>query len=149
MIDRLLKANGHRWTNDEIKILMRLWAEDKSLTEIGEELGVTKHAAQKMVVRLRSEGIPMKHRTRGHVAGRKNNPWSQSQVEYLIRRRAERATVEEISHELERSEQAVHAMIQTLRKEGVHVTRFGGGMRRKWNPVVAMAAMGQQNTTRP
>jgi biotin operon repressor len=142
MIDRLFKNNhGHRWSNDEIRTLMRMWAEDKSLNEISEELKVTKTAAQRMIVRLRSEGIPLKRRTRGNFAGRRNSPWSQSQIEYLLRRRKERATIEEIANELERSVMSINSMIQTLRKEGVAVPNFGSGCRRKWNPVVAMASM--------
>jgi biotin operon repressor len=141
MIDRLLKPNGHRWTNAEIKTLMAMWSNDASLKKIAAKIGVSTTAIGKMVVRLRGEGIPLKKRTRGHIAGRTNNPWSQSQIDYLISRRANRATVEEIAMETGRTVIAINAMIQTLRREGVEVPRFGSGCHRKWNPSVAMAAM--------
>lgn len=144
MIDRLLKPNGHRWTNEQIRTLMSLWDKEQPISEIASQLSVSKNATQKMITRLRGEGIPLKRRTRGHIAGHRNNPWSQSQIEYLIRRRMERATSEEIANELDRSIYGVSAMIQTLRKEGVRVAAFGSGCRRKWNPVIAMASL---NTT--
>jgi len=141
MIDRIIKNNGHRWTNEEIKGLMKMWAADMPVQEIATLLKSTKFAIQKMVTRLRQEGVPLKRRTRGRIAGRKGNPWSQSQIEYLLKRREQRATAEEIADDLGRTVISINAMLQTLRKEGINVPVFGSGCRRKWNPVIAMASM--------
>ena len=124
---------GHRWTNDELKKLMQLWAEGESVVYIADELNSSKYAIQKMVVKLRKEGIPLERRRRGHVAGRSNTLWTQAEAEYLVRRRYEKATIEEIASELGRSWSAVSGMTQNLRKEGVSVPMYGHGVRRLWN----------------
>lgn len=124
---------GHRWTTDELKQLMKLWAEETSLSEIAATLGVTTASVLKMVNKLRKNGVPLKRRTRGHIAGRSNQCWTQGEVEYLIRRRAEKATAEEIGMELGRTWNAVNAMIGKLRQENVPVAMRGNGVRRLWN----------------
>lgn len=124
---------GHRWTTQEIKDLMQLWDKDATLQEIAELLNVTTTAVLKMVLRLRKEGIPLRRRTKGHQAGQSWKPWTQAEVEYLVRRRAEKATCEEIAADLGRSWNAVNCMIGTLRKEGAPVAMRGMGVRRLWN----------------
>lgn len=124
---------GHRWTQEELVALMAMWAEGKSPQEIGVALGSTPFAVAKMVVRLRKNGIPLERRTRGHVAGRGQMLWTQSEVEYLIRRRRERATMDEIAVELGRTFCGVQAMIGKLRREHVQVPMYGNGVRRLWD----------------
>lgn len=136
---------GHRWTNEEIKLLMKMWGEERTIDEIGEALNTTRYALNKMVTRLRNEGVPLKHRTKGNTADRAFNLWSQGEVEYLVRRRQEKATAEEIASELGRTYIAVQGMIQKLRKEGVNVPMRGNGVRRKWCPLQLNCAIeGQQ-----
>lgn len=124
---------GHRWTTDELRKLMELWAAKTELPAIAEQLKSSTASVLKMVQKLRKNGIPLERRRKGHVAGRTNKLWTQGEVEYLLRRRVEKATVEEIAIELGRSIQGVHGMIQKLRGEGVPVAMFGQGVRRLWN----------------
>lgn len=112
---------------------MEMWQKDSPLEEIATALNASQFAIGKMVVRLRQQGIPLTRRKRGHVAGRRNTNWSHSEVEFLIRRRAENATCEVVAMELSRTVIAVNAMIQNLRKEGVNVPMFGQGVRRLWD----------------
>lgn len=125
---------GHRWTDGEIKTLMSMWAQGYPPAEIAEALNATPFAIAKMVVRLRKSGIPLTRRKRGHVAGRSNQPWTQAEVEYLVRRRRERATMDEIATDLGRTPYGVAGMIQKLRGEDVQVPMYGMGVRRLWDP---------------
>lgn len=126
-------VNGHRWTNEELKKLMAMWHDSASLDDMSIILGVTRFAISKKVTQLRREGIPLLRRTKGHQAGRRNKPWTQSEVEYLIRRRNEQATAEQIASEIDRSFLGVQAMIQTLRKAEIPVRMLGCGVRRLWS----------------
>lgn len=124
---------GHRWTTAELKALMQLWAAEESVPDIALKLNASTAAILKMVGRLRKNGIPLKRRIRGHIAGRANQSWTQGEVEYLLRRRIEKATCEEIGEELGRTWSAINAMIQKLRSENVPVAMRGNGVRRLWN----------------
>jgi biotin operon repressor len=124
---------GHRWSTEELKQLMALWSSGESLESIASTINVTTAAVLKTVGRLRQNGIPLQRRTRGHVANRTNKPWTQGEVEYLLRRREEKATSEEIANELGRTWAAVSAMIGNLRSENVPVAMRGNGVRRLWN----------------
>jgi biotin operon repressor len=124
---------GHRWTTDELRQLMLAWAAGDGLYAIADSLNVTLSAVLKMIQKLRKNGIPMQRRHGGHVAGRSYRSWTQGEVEYLIRRREEKATCEEIGVELGRTPNAVHGMIQKLRQEQVPVAMRGNGVRRLWN----------------
>lgn len=125
--------NGHRWSTDELKTLMSMWAEEKPLGEIAEVLGTTTHAVLKIVQRMRADGIPLARRTKGHKHGRSNKPWTQEEVEYLFRRRLAGATDEEIAVDLGRSWSAVQNMVGVLRKGGAPVAMKGQGVRRLWS----------------
>lgn len=124
---------GHRWKTEELKSLMIMWANDTPLPEISEKLNVTQVSLLKQIQRMRKNGIPLARRRNGHTTGRKNNNWTQGEVEYLLRRRNEKATSEEIGAELGRSANAVDGMIQKLRKEDVNVAMRGNGVRRLWD----------------
>lgn len=124
---------GHRWTTEELRNLMTLWAAKEPLSGIATNLNVTTASVLKMVNKLRKNGIPLERRTRGHVAGRSNKLWTQGEVEYLLRRRNEKATADEIAAELGRSIGAVHGMIGKLRSENVPIAMMGQGMKRLWN----------------
>lgn len=124
---------GHRWTTEEMAKLMQMWAAGESLESIQEALNITQASVLKTVQRLRNNGIPLHRRTKGHKAGRRNQPWTQGDMEYLLRRRIENATCEEIAIELGRTWTAVNCMIQKLRSEDVPVAMRGNGVRRLWN----------------
>lgn len=134
-------SKGHRWTNEELKVLSAMWVAGKSVQAIGDALEVSAYAVGKMVVRMRDQGIPLPRRNAGHVAGRRNEPWSQSEVEYVVRRRQERATGEQIALELQRSISGVFGMIQRLRKDGVDVPMLGQGVHKKWDANTLKAAL--------
>lgn len=124
---------GHKWTEAELISLMKLWADDEPLAVIAGELNSSQTAILKQVQRMRKAGVPLSRRRKGHVAGRTNKSWTQAEVEYLIRRRNEKSTSEEIAIELNRTPNAVDAMIQKLRKEDVPVKMRGNGVRRLWD----------------
>ena len=128
------QGQGHRWSQEELIALMAEWAAGCSPQEIGDKLNVTPMAVAKMVVKLRKNGIPLTRRTRGHKAGRSNQLWTQSEVEYLIRRREERATLDEIAADLGRTHSAINAMVSVLNREEVTVPMLGKGKRRLWDP---------------
>lgn len=112
--------------------------------EIASLFNSTSFAINKIVVRLRREGIPLKRRTAGHRTGRVNKLWTQEEVEYVIRRRNDRATVEVIAAELGRSFIGVQNLIQKLRKEDVPIQMLGMGVRRLWNvEALKMAVAGR------
>lgn len=138
---KILQTNGHRWSNEEIKKLMLLWNQDESLIEISKELAMTQHAVAKMVTRLRSEGIPLKRRIRGMKAGSSTKPWTQSEIEYLSRRRMQGMPSEQIANEMGRTYCAINAMIQKLRSEQVSLPIFGNGTRRAWDSSLLKAAL--------
>lgn len=133
--------NDHRWTEQELRALIGLWLGGKELDEIATHFSTTRYAINKQVGRMRRDGVPLPRRKNGHVAGRRNTLWTQSEVEFLIRRRNERASAEVIAEELDRSFLAVQAMLQNLRKEGVSVRKFGQGKRRLWDPDQLRAAI--------
>lgn len=124
---------GHRWTTKELRTLMDLWAAGAELAVIADTLNATTAAVAEMVQRMRKNGIPLERRRRGHVAGRSNKLWTQGEVEFLVRRRMEKATSEEIAMELGRTWNAVSAMITKLRHESVPIAMRGCGVRRLWN----------------
>ena len=132
---------GHRWTDEEFKKLIGGWLEGKSLDELGREFSCTRHGIHKAITRLRKDGIPLPRRKHGHAAGRKNCPWTQQEVEYLVRRREDQVSADQIALELDRSFLAVQNMIALLRKEGVEVKMLGMGVRRLWNPEILKAAL--------
>lgn len=136
---------GHRWTDTELKVLMKKWAEGDALASIAESLNASTASVLKMVNKLRKNGIPLERRRKGHVAGRVNKLWTQGEVEYLVRRRREKATVDEIAVEIDRTWNSVNAMIQKLRNEHVPVAMLGNGVRRLWN-ADALKAVAMQDS---
>ncbi len=127
--------HGHRWTDEELKELIRLWDNDVSPDQIANQLGSTVYAIDTMVVRLRQNGIPLKRKKGGHAYGqRAGKPWTQGEIEYLVRRRNERATGEEIARELGRTHSAIEGMVQALRRANVPIAMKGNGVRRLWDP---------------
>lgn len=73
---------GHRWTNDELRALMALWAAEKTLDEISAELNVTTFAVLKMVQKLRKNGVPLARRRRGNSSDRANKSWTQGEAAF-------------------------------------------------------------------
>lgn len=128
------RRNDHRWTTGELKELMRLWFSGADVGVIADQFAITPRGVNKQITRMRQNGIPLPRRKAGNQHGRAGKPWTQEEVEYLIRRRNERANAEIIANELNRSFMAVHGMVQALRKNGVDVTTFGQGRRKLWDP---------------
>lgn len=135
---------GHRWTNDELKTLMKMWADDSSMDEIVKALNSTHRAILKQVQRMRTNGIPLKRRDNGHRNGVNNTLWTQGEIEYLLRKRNEKATSEEIAINIGRSSNAVDSMIAKLRKEDVNIAMRGNGVRKLWD-AEALKAVSLQN----
>lgn len=67
-------------------------------------------------------------------------PWTQSEVEYVIRRRNDKISAEQIAEELDRTFLGVQALIQKLRKEDVPIRMLGSGKRRLWDVSALKAA---------
>jgi len=135
------QANGHRWTNEELASLIRMWGDKIPVHEISKALGVTECALDKQIVRMRNAGVPLYYRgrptskaRRGESITRAGALWSQSECEYLMRRRVDKATAAQIASEMNRSEKAINGMIQSLRKQGVPVQMLGTGVHKLWNP---------------
>lgn len=126
--------NGHRWTNAELREVMNLWLAEADVDEIAAKFGCTRFAINKLIGRMRRDGIPLPRRKAGHKAGRRSALWTQAEVEYLIRRRNDKATAEQIASELDRTFLGVQGMVQRLRREDVPIKMFGSGMRKLWDP---------------
>jgi biotin operon repressor len=133
--------NGHKWTNDELKTLMSLWASEVELIDICIELKMKQETVLKQVQRLRKAGIPLKQRTKGHKLGRSDKPWSQAEIAYLASRWQQGATDEDIAVESKRSLFGVRAMKAKLKLEGVGLVLRGGGRRRLWDAETLRATM--------
>lgn len=125
--------HGHRWTDDELKTLISMWFAGDELDLIAERFGITPRGVNRQIQRLRANGIAVPRRNAGHRAGRSNKLWTAEEVEYVVRRRNERASTESIANELDRSFLAVQGMIAELRRQGVSVRKFGQGKRRLWS----------------
>ena len=134
-------GHAHRWTEAELKTLIAMWVSDDDIEVIAKHFNVTRHAINAQVWRMRSEGVPIPRRRAGTQAGRSHTPWTQEEVEFLVRRRRDGATAEQIGVELGRTFSAVQAMTQTLRKSGVQIRMFGSGKRRLWSPQSLQVAM--------
>lgn len=141
------QGNNHRWTNEEMASLIRMWGDNIPQVEIAQTFGVSTPALNKVVTRMRNAGVPLQYRQKGHQAGRVNKLWSQSEVEYLLRRRSERISVNQIAAEMNRTPYGVNGMILRLRSEGVQVTMLGQGVKKLWNPDMLKALVG--DTTSP
>lgn len=124
---------GHRWSTDEIKSLIKMWQNGLSIDYIGQQLNSTSVAILKQVQRLRKNGIPLSRRRNGHKDKIINRLWTSGEIEYLLRRRNEKATSEEIGVELNRTPNSVDAMIQKLRKQNVNVPMRGNGVKRLYD----------------
>jgi transposase len=133
--------HAHRWTETEMRELIGMWLSDKPTEDIARHFGVRPRTIYRLAGRIRREGVPLPKRKLGHVAGRHQKPWTQEEVEYIVRRRNERANAQQIAEELDRTHNAVSAMIYKLRQEGVNVRLIGHGTRRLWDPASLRAAM--------
>lgn len=126
-------GHAHRWTDTELKVLIAMWTSDKPIDEIASHFGVTRHAINAQVWRMRAQGVPIPRRTAGTKLGRAYANWTQEEIEFLVRRRRDGATAEQIGVELARSFCAIQAMVQTIRKQGVDIPMFGSGKKRLWS----------------
>lgn len=133
--------HGHRWTEAEMREFIGMWISEKPTEEIAAHFGVTARSICNLSQRVRRQGVPLPRRKQGHIAGRRNLPWTQEEAEYLVRRRNERATAEQIAKELNRTHNGIAGMIERLRREGVNVRMLGKGTRRLWSAEAMRAAM--------
>lgn len=137
---------GHRWTNDEMKTLIELWNNPEvPVKDIATKLNVTHYAILHHVGRMRKHGIRLLKRRAGNFAGRHNKSWTQGEIEYLVRRRNEKATNEDIANELGRTWNAVQVMIGKLRSEDLKIAMRGHGVRRLYD-VEALKSVSLQLT---
>jgi biotin operon repressor len=133
--------HGHRWTEAEMREFIGLWLGDTPTEDIAAHFGVRPRSVLKLAGRIRRDGVPLPKRKQGNFAERRNKPWTQEEVEYLVRRRNDRANSQQIADELDRTQHAVAAMITKLRQEGVNVRLIGHGTRRLWNAETLRAAI--------
>lgn len=133
--------NDHRWTDAEMRQFIGMWIGGDSIEKIAETFGVSRHGVNKFAGRCRREGIPLPRRKAGHVAERRNCPWTQEEVEFLIRRRSDGANADKIGEELGRSYLAVQGMVRKLIAEGVPMPMMGSGVRRLWSADKARIAI--------
>ena len=126
-------VKNSKWTNEMMLSFIGMWIDGRSLEEIAEHFSVSRHAVNKMAGRMRRDGIKLKRRNAGHVTQRSNSLWTQSEIEYLIRRRSEGVSSEQIGEELGRSFLAVQGMIARLSKEGASIKKLGSGQKRLWS----------------
>lgn len=139
-----MKSNyGHRWTHEELTSLIGMWQDDAPLSVLAEKFNTTTYAIGKTIQRLRKVSIPLKHRVRGNN-GKTYRKWTQSETEYLIRRRASHATCEEIANELNRSANAVNGMVQKLARENVPIVMRGDGRTKLYN-IEELKLVAEQN----
>ena len=111
-----------------------MWLRGVETEEIALHFSITVNGLNKAVQRLRKNGIPLPLRRNGHKAGRCNKPWTQEEVETVVRMRNERASTNEIANTLDRTFFGVQAMILKLRgEEDVPVVSLGEGRRRLWD----------------
>lgn len=133
--------NGHRWSEAEMREFIGLWMSNADILDMAKLFSVRPRTLYRLAGRLRREGIPLPKRKQGHVAGRHQKPWTQEEVEYLVRRRNDRANSQQIAEELDRTQNAVAAMIDKLRKEGVNIRMLGQGSRKLWSAASLRAAI--------
>ena len=126
-------GHDHRWTTDELMRLVAHWQSGVSIEEIIEAFNISRSALRMQILRLRQQGVPLDKRRAGNMAGKYAAPWTQSDCEYLMRRRKEGATAEQIATELNRTHSAVQGMVASLRKNGAEIECKGGGRRRLWD----------------
>ena len=137
--------HAHRWTDAELILLITQWTANIDIDQIAEEFGCTRHGINAQILRMRRDGIPVPRRNAGPKADRANQPWTQADVEFLVRRRNDGATAEQIGNEMGRSFLAVQGMIQRLRQEGVGIRMLGSGVRRLWSADVLRTAIATKN----
>lgn len=136
------EKNGRRWTTEQFQELIGMWLRDVPMDEMCLHFDITVIGLNKLVQRLRRNGIPLPLRKRGHKAGRRNKPWTQEEVETVVRMRNERASTQEIANTLDRTFYGVQNLILKLRnEEDVPVVSLGEGRRRLWDPEKLRAAV--------
>jgi transposase len=125
---------GNRWTSEKLQEFIGLWLKGTELNDIAAHFGITGSGINKIAQRLRRNGVPLPLRKRGVKAGRRNQPWTQEEVEALIRMRAERRDTQEIAISLDRTFYGVQAMVIRLRSvEEIPLQKLGAGRARLWD----------------
>jgi len=127
-----MNDTSHRWTTEELMRFVAEWNLGTPIAEMVTIFNCGPTAIRAQVVRLRQQGVPLPRRRAGNMAGKYGIPWTQADVEYLIRRRKEGATGEAIAVELGRTFHSIQGMAQNLRKNGV-IEPKGAGRRRLWD----------------
>lgn len=125
--------NANKWTTEKYQELIGMWLRGVETDEICRHFKIAVTGLNKAINRLRANGVPLPLRKSGHKAGRHNAPWTQEEVETLIRMRNEKRPTSEISETLDRSFYSVQGMISRLHNEDIPVVKLGSGMRRLWD----------------
>lgn len=136
-----VRGRGHRWTTEEMQELIGLWMSGHDVAVIAKHFGISYSGLIKVVIRLRSNGIPLPLRKKGHRAGRKNLLWTQEEVETLVRMRANGASQSEIASELNRTFSGVAGMIVQLRNNDIDLQKLAAGRARLWDAERLRAAV--------
>ena len=131
-----MKGNkGNRYSTEKLQELIGMWLRNVEMSEICRHYSLTPSGLNKLVLRLRKNGIPLPLRKNGHKPGRYNKNWTQEEVETVIRMRNERTSTADIAQAMDRSFYGVQALILKLRnEEDIPVVSLGRGMRRLWDP---------------
>ena len=130
----MTQRHDHKWTTKEFQKLIGMWLRDVPMEELCLTFNITSSGLNKAIQRLRQNGVPLPQRKRGHKPERYNKPWTQEEVETVVRMRNERRSTTDISNTLERSFYGVQSLIMKLRnEEDVPVVSLGSGMRRLWD----------------
>ena len=125
---------GHKWNTEELQELIGMWLRGVETYEICRRFDVQPTGLNKLILRLRKNGIPLPIRKQGHKPERYNKPWTQEEVETVVRMRNERRSTADIASAIDRSFYGVQALIMKLRnEEEVPVVSLGNGRRRLWD----------------
>lgn len=131
---RMHSRHGHRWTTAELQSLIGAWLRGESTANICKMFSLSESGLNKLVQRLRKDGIPLPERRRGHKAGRRNCPWTQGEIETLFRMISSGASTRDVANELDRTFYGVQNMILRLRgAEGVPLAARAHGRARLWD----------------
>lgn len=128
-----MQGPGHRWTNAQVAKLIKLWNDGVPIPDIAKKLDSSPCAIGTMVRRLRHYGIEMEKRTRGHRKGDLNSRWTQKDIDWLLKRRQEGATINQMAEELGRTVHSVAGMTLKLRKMGAPVGQHNSGITKLWS----------------
>ena len=128
------ERHGHRWTTKELQKLIGMWLREMEVKDICKHFQIAPTGLNKLIQRLRKNGVPLPLRKKGHKPDRYNKPWTQEEVETVVRMRNAGSSTSDIADALERSFYGAQGMILRLKNEDIPIKSFGSGMRKLWDP---------------